>query len=104
MTLTMDKTPTAKYQIADTFKITGRGLVFAGEIIEGEVHTGDLIEFVFSGQTRLRKIKGIELIRRIDKNPNITGLLISCVDQNEIDELKGHLSLNQISLIYKADT
>ncbi|MCC6370478.1 MAG: hypothetical protein IT236_05670 [Bacteroidia bacterium] len=99
----MDKKTIAKYRIEDTFKITGRGLVFGGEIIEGEIHIGDAIEFVFSGQTRLRKIKGIELIRRIDKNPNFTGLLIGCIDQNEVDELKGHLSLNQIGLIYKAD-
>ena len=66
----MDKKPIAKYKIADTFKITGRGLVFAGEIIEGEINHGDMIEFIFLGQTKLRKIKGVELISRVDRNLN----------------------------------
>lgn len=99
----MDKKPIAKFKIADTFKITGRGLVFAGEIIEGEINHGDMIEFIFSGQTKLRKIKGIELIRRVDGNVNTIGLLIACTDQNEIDELKGHMAVNQIALVYKTD-
>lgn len=100
----MNKKPIAKYKIADTFKITGRGLVFAGEVVEGEINYGDMIEFVFLGQTKRRKIKGIEMTSRVDRNVNSIGLLIACTDQNEIDELKLHMTLNQITFIYKADT
>lgn len=72
--------------------------------MEGEINHGDIIEFIFLRQTKLRKIKGIEMIRRVDRNVNTIGLLISCIDQNEIDELKVHMTLNQIALIYNADT
>ncbi|MBA3682591.1 MAG: hypothetical protein H0W73_15740 [Bacteroidetes bacterium] len=95
------KQPTAKYKIADSFKITGRGLIFAGAIIDGEVNCGDMIEFIFSGQTRLRKIKSIEMIRTTNGSENTIGLVISCFDQKKIDELNGWISVNQIAIIHK---
>jgi len=47
----------ATYQIHDTFRITGRGIIFSGNILDGEFMTGDFIKFDFNGQILLRKIK-----------------------------------------------
>lgn len=79
--------PKAKYQIDDTFKVTGRGVVFAGKILEGIINLGDLIEFEFNGESLRRKITGIEGIRSTPEKPN-TGILIECKDGSEIDELR----------------
>lgn len=97
----MEKKPKAKYKIAETFKLTGQGLVFTGEIVEGEIGSGDFLAFISSGDIKFRKIKGISTIRRIDRNPNFISLLIAGEGQNEIDELKGYMNLNQVALVYE---
>ena len=53
------------YQINDTFIITGRGIVFAGNISKGLVSIGDWIEFEFNGSILKRRIDGIEGIRSL---------------------------------------
>ncbi|MBO3697720.1 hypothetical protein [Roseivirga sp. E12] len=79
--------PKATYQIEDTFKITGRGIVFAGKIMEGIVNLSDIIEFEFNGELIRRRITGIEGIRSTPEKPNI-GILIECPDDNEINVLR----------------
>jgi len=79
--------PKAKYQIEDTFKVTGRGAVFAGTIIEGAIGLNDLIEFDFRDDMLKRRIIGIESIRSIPEKKNI-GILIECKDEAEINELR----------------
>ena len=78
----------AKYHIDDTFLITGRGIVFAGYIIEGEISLGDYIEFCVFNKKLLRKIVGIEGIRIAQPTKVNTGLLIKCRDESEIKELR----------------
>lgn len=78
--------PKATYQIEDSFKITGRGIVFAGKIIEGIVNLNDIIEFEFNRELIRRRIIGIEGIRSTLEKPN-TGILIKCINESEIDEL-----------------
>ena len=75
------------YQINDTFRITGRGIVFAGNISSGLVNIGDLIEFNFEGNLLRRKITGIEGIRSL-KAENNCGLLIESISEQEIENLK----------------
>jgi translation elongation factor EF-Tu-like GTPase len=96
--------PTAKYKITDTFKITGRGLVFTGTVLEGNVNSGDSIEFTVLGKVRHRQISGISLVSRPTQNQNDISLLIKCVDENEIDELRNWTPENSIGLIYKKDS
>ncbi len=101
----MDKKTKAQFKISETFKITGRGLVFAGEIIDGNVNSGDSIEFTFSGQTIVRKIKGINLISRVDRSlNNNVGLLISCINKKEMEDIRNSPPNNTLALIYTADT
>ena len=98
--MNMDKKPTAKYQIADSFKITGRGLVLTGYITEGVVSVGDTIEFVAYNTLFQRKITGIGGIRKSQTDKVNTGLLIECKDEAEIDELRNWKPENAIAVIY----
>jgi translation elongation factor EF-Tu-like GTPase len=90
---------TAKYRIKDTFKITGRGLVLAGYIEEGIVLTGSYIEFSAFDIKRKRKIIGVEGVRQANPDKANTGLLIECVDKNEIDELRSWRPKDDIGVI-----
>jgi translation elongation factor EF-Tu-like GTPase len=89
------------YQINDTFRITGRGIVFVGNISEGLVSIGNWIEFDFNGTKIKRKITGIEGIRSI-KEENNCGLLIETLDDKEVDELKKWQPNGQTALIFES--
>lgn len=84
----MKETPVATYQIAETFRITDRGIVFVGFILEGAVSIGDFIEFLALGKVFTRKIIGIE--GTLSKQPTQvnTGLLIQCENDQEIEVLR----------------
>lgn len=90
---------TAKYIIKDTFKITGRGLVFSGHIDDGVIHLGDYIEFRAFDKGRKRRITGIEGTNKATPDKTNTGLLIKCEDENEIDELRTWRPDGDIGLI-----
>jgi len=75
----------AKYKISSTFKITGRGIVFAGTILEGTIHTGDYILFEFKGQLIEKKITGIDTRHMTDQNKPNAGILLTSKDQEEIE-------------------
>ena len=75
------------YQINDTFRITGRGIVFTGNISEGLVSIGDWIEFEFNGNSLKRMITGIEGIRSL-KEENNCGLVIESINDEEIQNLR----------------
>lgn len=92
----------AVYNIKDTFKITGRGLVFAGTIVDGNFNTGDYIAFSADKQLKIRKIKAIELVHSIQRNPSNAGLMIQCENETEIDELRAWRPFNEIACIYDA--
>jgi len=92
---------TAKYLIVDTFKIEGRGIVFAGYITEGLVSPGDTIEFIAFDRLRKRKITGVEGIRKSQPDKVNTGLLIKCNSNAEIDELRNWQPSNHLAIIYK---
>ena len=80
----------AKYHISDKFIITGRGLMFAGYIIEGQIKTGDVIQFCYNDLTVIRKIKGIEQSlnnERVFDGLN-TGILIECTNEEEIQQIR----------------
>ena len=94
----------AKYLITDTFKITGRGLVFAGYITEGLVSIGDTIEFVTLSSILQRRIIGIEGITKSQPDKLNTGLLIKCDNEAEIDELRNWTKKNNIAIVYKSET
>lgn len=75
-------------EIYDSFKITGRGIVFAGTILEGEINLGDFIRLDFNSQTIDRNITGIDAAMRTTENKPNTGILIDCKNDLEIDDLR----------------
>jgi len=96
--------PIAKYFIADTFKITGRGLVFLGHLMEGDVSSGDIIEFTAFETILYRKITGVDCARTpADVKENL-GILIRCESEAEINNLRNAEANNQVALIFKSET
>ena len=58
----------AKFDISDSFKITGRGLVIAGDILQGTITTENHIKVKLETDELKLKIKGINFLdKRIDK-------------------------------------
>lgn len=81
-------TKIAKFHIEDIFEITGRGLAFAGRIIDGVVSIGNQVEFNLKNSCQRREILGIEGIRHSNPEKVNIGLLIKCLDKEEVNELK----------------
>ncbi|MEL0457623.1 hypothetical protein WJN01_15410 [Flavobacteriaceae bacterium SZ-1-7] len=81
-------TKIAKFYIEDIFEITGRGLAFAGRIVDGVVSKGNEVEFDINNNCRRREILGIEGIRHSNNEKTNIGLLIKCLDKEEVSELK----------------
>ncbi|MGX1928024.1 hypothetical protein [Flagellimonas sp. 2504JD4-2] len=78
----------ATYQIHNTFKITGRGIVFTGYILDGEFFLGNTIRFEFNGQTLERRINGIDNGMRVGEGyPNV-GVMIETLSEAEIEDLR----------------
>ena len=93
----------ATYQIHDTFRITGRGIVFSGNILDGEFMTGDFIKFDFKGQMLERRIKGIDAgMRVVDGKPNV-GVMIESSNEQEIDDLRNWNPNLAIGKIYSTN-
>ncbi len=81
-------TKIAKFYIEDVFEITGRGLAFAGRIVDGVVSIGNQVEFNLNNSCRRREIIGIEGIRHSNPEKINIGLLVKCSSKEEINELK----------------
>ncbi len=88
----------AKFQVEDIFEITGRGLVFAGRIVDGVISMGNKAEFDLSNNSLKREIIGIEGIRHSNPEKVNTGLIIKC--QNE-EEKKGTNRIKKESVNHK---
>ncbi|MBC7864191.1 MAG: hypothetical protein IAF38_14535 [Bacteroidia bacterium] len=77
----------ARFQIEDIFKITGRGIVLAGKIIEGEINTGDIIELKINGEIKTRQICGLEMFGRTMDTSKFA-VLIRTESEEEVIELR----------------
>lgn len=80
--------PISRFEIHNTFRITGRGIVLAGLILNGEFNVGDVVEFSFNGQIITRKIKAIDNKMRVTKGNANTGVMIECLNDKEINALR----------------
>ena len=54
-------TKIGSFKIQDSFKLTGRGLVALGQIIEGVVKIGAYLTFIIDNKTVVMKISGVEM-------------------------------------------
>lgn len=90
--------------IEEGFKITGRGLVFVGIIVDGDFGFEDHIEFRIGNTLRIRKIKTREMIRFAKYNPLKFGMMIQSENKEELEELHAWKPFNEIALIYSAES
>ncbi|MFC0605858.1 hypothetical protein [Winogradskyella pulchriflava] len=93
----------ATYEIHDTFRITDRGIVFSGNILDGEFLTGDLIKFYFNGQILERRIKGIDAGMRVAKGKPNVGIMIETINESEISDLRNWEPNQAIAKIFRSD-
>ncbi|MBO9199542.1 MULTISPECIES: hypothetical protein [Niastella] len=50
-----------KFKINDSFRITGRGLVVIGDLIEGRVKIGSVVTFNTGSENATLKVSGVEM-------------------------------------------
>jgi len=76
-----------EFEVNNTFKITGRGLVIAGRIISGTIKIGDLIDIEFADGVEHFEISGVEHILTSTSSPDpyAFGLLIKDLTPDEVE-------------------
>ncbi|MCU0438255.1 MAG: hypothetical protein MUC49_10075 [Raineya sp.] len=74
----------ASFEIIDTFRITGRGGVLVGNIIDGVFNIGNFIE-IFNKRI---KILGLEMVDRISLGISNVALVVPFDDYDEIKNLE----------------
>lgn len=72
-----------KFKIRYSFKITGRGLVAIGDIIEGRVKIGSVITFDAGAKNVTMKISGVEMGDNVSTGEYFVGLTFVYKDENE---------------------
>lgn len=77
-----------KFEILDSFKITGRGLVARGHIIEGEVKIGTYIKINTGTTNVLLKISAVEMMDKISNREFWVGLMFVYKSKKEQDEFE----------------
>jgi GTPase len=77
----------AKFKINIVFKITGRGHVLSGNIIDGEISSGDLVQLVLDGKMRQLMIRSVESIDHSTEIAEI-GLILGPLENNIVSFLE----------------
>ena len=88
---------TAKFKAAGTFAVTGRGLVLAGEIVDGFVKVGMKVRV--PSYSRDLTISGVEFICSQNPHCNV-GLLFSSYDKQELIRWKELDLKDQVLEVY----
>ena len=72
-----------KFKIKDSFKITGRGLVAIGDILEGKVKVGSFVTFNAGNRDVTLKVAGVAMGDKISTGEYFVGLTFVYKDENE---------------------
>ena len=72
-----------RFRIKDSFKITGRGLVAIGDIIEGRVKNGSVVTFNTGSENVTLKVGGVEMGDNRSTGEYFVGLTFVYNDENE---------------------
>ena len=78
----MSKYPTCSFNIKGSFKITGRGLVICGNIVEGRIFINNYITFCIAQKEIKLKIKGFDFVDNIKEKTTKIGLTFYEVNEN----------------------
>jgi translation elongation factor EF-Tu-like GTPase len=79
------------FKIQGSFKITGRGLVAFGQIIEGKVKIGSHFTLNIKNKSVAVQVTGVEMMDNISTQESWVGLLFHYSDQQqgkEFDQIK----------------
>jgi hypothetical protein len=77
-----------KFEILDSFKITGKGLVARGDIIEGNVKIGAYITINTGTTNVLLSINAVEMMDKISTREFWVGLMFVYKSKKEQDEFE----------------
>ena len=91
----------AKFKILTSFKMTRRGLLIVGDIIEGEIQVGNWITFKHDKTEFRREIAGIEMVDKILERIAHVGILLKYANDVEREEFAELRLEEQIAEIEK---
>ncbi|MCX6318891.1 MAG: hypothetical protein NTW29_16550 [Bacteroidetes bacterium] len=63
------------FQIKESFHVTNRGLVAAGDILSGKIKVGDIANIEIGGHRYNLKITEVEIVDRINAQEHFVGLV-----------------------------
>lgn len=95
---------TAKFKISSAFQLTNRSFYLLGEIIEGEINPGQLMDLTILGLHKKIKIRSIELADGMDNEKpwNRIGLGTNDLTEDEKQHLKQKSFFNPIINIFQS--
>lgn len=91
----------AKFKILTSFKITGRGLVIVGDIIEGKIQKGNWIIFKINETIIRKEIRAIEMVDKIAEGIAHIGIILNYESEEEKDRFSPLKLEEQITDIEK---
>lgn len=77
-----------KFEILDSIKITGRGLVARGNIIEGKVKIGAYLTINTGTTNIILRISAVEMMDKISTRESWVGLMFVYNSKKEQDEFE----------------
>jgi len=86
-----------RFNVKQIFKLTNRGLVLSGEIVEGIISKGDNLKI----QSKDYEIIAVEMVDNIGEIIAYVGLVIPVFDNDEIDKIEDTNLVNTIIEITK---
>jgi translation elongation factor EF-Tu-like GTPase len=90
----------AFFQINESFHITGRGLVAAGDILSGTIKVGDIANIEIDGQRYNLKILGVETGDRLSEEEHFAGLVFKSDSAINLDGVKLNSQVIEINRPY----
>lgn len=92
-----------KFEILDSFKITGRGLVARGNIIEGKVKIGASLTINTGTTNVLLRISAVEMMDKISTRESWVGLMFVYNNKKEQDEFENIKLPSQTVELFNSD-
>jgi translation elongation factor EF-Tu-like GTPase len=71
------------FRIENSFKITGKGLVALGQIVEGRVKVGSFLTFEVNRTIVTLKIAGVDMADNISTKESWVGLTFVYIDEQQ---------------------
>lgn len=90
-----------KLEIHTSFKITGRGLVIVGDLLEDEIQKGIWITFRHEEVTIRKQIGAIEMVDKIAEKVAHVGILLRYESEEEKEKFSQYKLREQIVEIEK---